>query len=65
MVKKKIQDGSIVLFHDRMQATLDAIDELIPWLWEQGYELVTVSELIRAGGEEPVPGRIYKQKPAA
>ncbi|MBQ5987771.1 MAG: polysaccharide deacetylase family protein [Clostridia bacterium] len=63
VVKKKIQDGSIVLFHDRMQATLDAIDELIPWLWEQGYELVTVSELIRAGGEEPVPGRIYKQKP--
>ena len=63
LVKQKIKDGSIVLFHDRMQATLDTIDELIPWLWEQGYELVTVSELIRAGGEEPVPGKVYKQKP--
>ncbi len=56
---EKIQDGSIVLFHDRLQSTLDAIDELIPWLLEQGYELVTVSELLESTGNPIRYGKLY------
>lgn len=60
--RKKIQNGSIVLFHDRLKATLAAIDELIPWLIEQGYELVTVSELLESTGEPIEYGVVYSRK---
>lgn len=61
-VKTKIENGSIVLFHDRIQQTLEAIDELIPWLLDQGYELVTVSELLQRDGSEIEYGEVYRKK---
>ena len=60
--KTKIANGSIVLFHDRIQQTLEAIDELIPWLLDQGYELVTVSELLQRDGSEIEYGEVYRKK---
>jgi peptidoglycan/xylan/chitin deacetylase (PgdA/CDA1 family) len=47
------QDGAIVLFHDIYPFTAEAIERIVPDLIEQGYQLVTVSELI-AMDEEPV-----------
>ena len=41
---KSIQNGSILLFHSKKKDTL-FMEKLIPELLEQGYELVTVSEL--------------------
>lgn len=41
---KDIQNGSILLFHSKKKDTL-FMEKLIPELLEQGYELVTVSEL--------------------
>ena len=33
---------------------------IIPWLKEKGYQLVTVSELIKyKTGKDPVPGKVY------
>ena len=53
------QDGAIVLFHDIYDFTADAIERIVPDLIEQGYQLVTVSELI-AMDETPVePGDRY------
>lgn len=61
IVKKEVKNGSIILFHDRIQATLEAIDELIPWLKEEGYDLVTVSELLESAA--PIEyGKSYRQK---
>ena len=51
-VESKVRGGSIVLFHDytaRTAHTLDALKILIPKLLDEGYEFVTVSELL--GGE--------------
>ncbi len=47
-VKDGVTDGSIVLMHDLYSTTVDACVELIPYLQEQGYTLVTVPELLAA-----------------
>ena len=39
-----IQPGSILLFHSKKKDTR-FLEQLIPWLLDQGYELVTMSEL--------------------
>lgn len=49
-VKKNVKDGSIILFHDMTRKganTLEALRTLVPYLIGEGYELVTVSELIK------------------
>lgn len=42
---KEVQNGSILLFHGR-QKDIKCLEQLIPWLLQQGYECVTVSELL-------------------
>lgn len=44
-VIKDIQNGSILLFHGR-QKDIRCLEQLIPWLLQEGYECVTVSELL-------------------
>lgn len=44
-------DGCIVLFHDSYKETYEAIKLLIPKLNELGYNVVSVSELIKYKGE--------------
>jgi len=52
-------DGAILLYHDIYDFTADAIESIVPDLISQGYQLVTVSELI-AMDENPVnPGDRY------
>ncbi len=55
-------DGAIVLCHDLYESTASAMDRVIPELIAQGYQLVTVSELLsyREGGA--VPGTLYNQR---
>lgn len=45
MVMNNVKDGDIILMHDIHTETVDAAIELIPKLLEEGYQLVTVSEL--------------------
>ena len=49
-IVKNISDGDIILMHDYVSSpntTLDALRSIIPILLEEGYEFVTVSNLIR------------------
>ena len=46
-IQGSIKDGDIVLMHELYDATLQACDTVIPWLNQQGYQMVTVSELIQ------------------
>ncbi|MBR2131049.1 MAG: polysaccharide deacetylase family protein [Oscillospiraceae bacterium] len=39
-------DGEIILLHSIHASTAEAMQTLVPWLIEQGYQLVTVSELM-------------------
>lgn len=53
-------DGGVLLFHSIYGSTADAIAILVPWLQEQGYQLVTVTELMSYYyGEWPQPGAVY------
>lgn len=55
----QIQGGSIVLMHDTMNTTADAVEMIVPKLIEEGYQLVTVSELFRLYGVDLEPGYYY------
>ena len=49
-VTKRVNGGEIILFHDYISGinnTPRALEVLIPWLKEQGYEFVTVSQLLQ------------------
>ena len=45
-VISKAQNGSILLFHNGVDNTPEAIDMVLSKLEKDGYEFVTVSELI-------------------
>ena len=46
-VKAQTKNGSIILMHDVHQTTADALDSVMSYLSKQGYEFVTVSEIIQ------------------
>ncbi len=58
-IKKDARNGSIILSHDIHKSTVDAMERLIPILLEEGYEFVTVSELITIGRGEIKAGEVY------
>lgn len=45
---KDVKDGSIILMHDTYQRTSEAVKIIVPKLIEDGYQLVTISELKKA-----------------
>jgi peptidoglycan-N-acetylglucosamine deacetylase len=47
-VKDNAKPGSIVLMHDIHQATANALDDILAMLQKQGYEFVTVTELLNS-----------------
>lgn len=44
-IMQNVKPGSIVLLHDTHSSTAEAVETMVPKLLEQGYQLVTVSEL--------------------
>ena len=46
-----VRPGSIVICHDRREWTVPMLKVVLPELKRRGYEIVTVSELVRAGVE--------------
>lgn len=61
LITKQAQDGCIILLHDAQgnHKTVEAIDQIIPALKEQGYKFTTVSGLFEAKGVTPVTQMIY------
>lgn len=58
-IKRTVRDGSIILMHDLYGSTAAATKVIVPWLIKEGYQLVTVSEMMEAKGIELKSGRIY------
>lgn len=57
-------DGKIILMHSIYKETAKATEYIIPWLRQQGYQTVTVSELIKyKTGDAPKPGTVYRKLP--
>ncbi|ETP72715.1 putative xylanase/chitin deacetylase [Lachnospiraceae bacterium JC7] len=55
-IESQVKDGDIVLMHELYTATQAASEVVIPWLAQQGYQMVTVSELIAFRNAEVVGG---------
>lgn len=54
VIKKKARDGMIFLLHDAAgnSKTVEALDEVIPYLLEQGFQFATISEIFELKGVE-------------
>lgn len=55
----KVKDGDIVLMHELYNATAEATERLVPALVEQGFQLVTVSELAKYKGVTLQNSKVY------
>lgn len=55
----KVNDGDIILMHDIYDSTADAVEVMIPKLIEQGYQIVSISEMFEAKGIKPKNGTVY------
>ncbi len=54
-----VQPGDIILLHDTYSTSVDAAFKIIDALEEQGYEFVTVKELLALYGVVPQEGKFY------
>ena len=53
-------NGRVILMHSIYDSTAQATEMMVPWLLENNYQLVTVSELIKYGyNEDPQAGKLY------
>ncbi len=61
--KAKSLDGKIILMHSIYEESAEATELIVPWLKENGYQTVTVSELIKyRTGRTPKAGQVYKKR---
>ena len=58
-VKKKIQDGDIILCHDIKENAPESTRRIVHYLEEQGYIFLTVDELFAKDGVELEIGEVY------
>ena len=58
-VKSSTRDGSIILMHDLYTSTAQATETIVPWLISEGYQLVTVTELMQLKGIDMKDGSVY------
>ena len=58
-VKKAIQDGDVILCHDLKDNTPESTRQMVRYLEEQGYMLLTIDELFAKDGVALEPNRVY------
>jgi peptidoglycan/xylan/chitin deacetylase (PgdA/CDA1 family) len=58
-VMEQVKDRAIILSHEIYGSTLEAYTRLIPELLSQGYQIVTVSELLFYTHGRLTPGQVY------
>ena len=58
-VMHNVSDGAIILSHEIYKSTLAAYTRLIPRLLSEGYQIVTVSELLKHKYGDLTPGHVY------
>jgi len=58
----ELEDGDIVLLHDTHLNMIDAVKIIVPKLLDEGYQLVTVWELLNCAPQPPVFGKTYERQ---
>ncbi len=59
----KVKDGDIVLLHDMTTSSVKAALDIIDTLLDEGFEIVTVSELAKVRNTPIRPGQVYTSFP--
>jgi peptidoglycan/xylan/chitin deacetylase (PgdA/CDA1 family) len=59
-IKENIFDGAIILMHSIRPSSVEATEEIIPYLINEGYEIVTIEEMFKIRGVEQIPGKKYR-----
>ena len=60
-VISNLQDGDIVLFHDLHKPTLDALKIILPLLYDDNFQVVSVSELFEAKDISLEDSKVYRK----
>lgn len=58
-LKRQVKDGAIILVHDIHASTAEAMEEMLPWLVKNDYDILTVSELMKRNGIKMKNGKAY------
>ncbi len=58
-VAGKVRDGDIILMHDLYKSTADAVDMIVPYLINSGFQIVSVSTLAQSKGYNMYAGQAY------
>lgn len=59
LIIKEARDGCIILCHDLYDSTVDAIEIAIPKLIKEGYQIVTVTDLLESHDGKLEAGSVY------
>lgn len=59
---KELQDGDIILLHDTKEHMIEAVKIIVPQLLDEGYQLVTVWELLQLSPDGYTPGTVYHHR---
>ena len=59
-IKENIKDGSIILMHELYDASYQALEEILPWLYQNDYQVMSVSELANIKGISLSKGKAYR-----
>lgn len=59
---RELRDGDIILLHDTHDFMIEAVEIMVPKLIEQGYQLVTVQELLHLSENGFESGRTYRNQ---
>lgn len=59
LVMNNVEDGDIILLHDIHSTTVPAVEKIVSELDKQGYQMVTVSELIEAKGYDRAITQVF------
>ncbi len=58
-IKNNVSNGSIILMHELYETSLQALQEILPWLYLNGYQVVSVSELATLHNRPLANGEAY------
>ncbi len=58
-ILSQVKDGDIILLHDIYDSTVDATFIVVDALLQQGYDFVTVEQLLTLKNIDPQPGEVY------
>ena len=59
-VLDNVEDGSIILFHDIHKTSIEAVDKLLPYLYVNDYQLLTVSDLAKINNTTLEKHKVYR-----